>query len=151
MIVRSIMPIVLLVCCSFSSNELENLLPSLQTNLQHSLRTLVEVNAAKTKLEVTINGFVRYTETLKSGKQNYTSLNLSKFLKMDYFGTSQAGFLILYAEKKIVIVQTFHDPKGEVDSMSNHLDIPFAAIEPEQLNSVENQLQRIKVLLQQKQ
>lgn len=144
---RSIWAVVLLVCCSFGSNELENLLSSLQTNLQIP----PETNAAKTKLEVTAKGFVRFTKTFKSGKQNYASLNLDKFLKLDYWGTSQTGVLILRSVKNDVIIQTFHDPVGDVDSMSTHLDIPLAAMEPEQLNTIEYQLRRIKVLLLQKQ
>ena len=151
MIFKSILLILLLVCCSFQSNELEDLLIALQTNLQKSIRVSSEINPAKTKLEVTQTGFLRFTKTLKSGKQDYASLNLNKFLKMDYWGTAQSGLLILRSAKNEVIIQTFHDPATDVDSMSTHLDIPIAAVEPEQLNAIEYQLRRIKVLLLQKQ
>lgn len=151
MVSRGILTVVLLVCCSFRDDELENLVPALQNSLQHSLLISPQINASKTKLEVNHAGFVRFTQTLKSGKENYASLNLSKFFKMDYWGTAVAGTLILRSVKNDVIVQTFQDPGGDVDSMSTHLDIPIAAIEPEQLNAIEQQLQRVKILLQKKQ
>ncbi|MVN21870.1 hypothetical protein [Mucilaginibacter arboris] len=150
MVSKSALAVVLLICCSFQNNELEELVPALQNTLQHSLQFPAQINTAKTKVEVNQAGFVRYTQTLKSGKQNYASLNLCKFLKLDYWGTTQSGMLILRSAKNNVIIQTFNDPAGDVDSMSTHLDIPVASIEPDQLNTVEQQLQRIKVLLQKK-
>jgi len=148
---RGALAIVLLVCCSFKSDEVEDLVPALQNTLQHSLLTSPQLNPAKTKLEVNQAGFVRYTQTLRSGKQNYASLNLCKFYKMDYWGTTASGTLIIRSVKNNVIIQTFNDPSGDVDSMSTHMDIPISSIEPEQLNALEQQLQRVKVLLQKKQ
>ena|SRR5579875_1488035 len=150
MFYRSILAAVLLVCCSFENDELENLVPALQSTLQHSLSTPPQIDAAKTRLEVNKAGFVRYTQFFKNGKENYASLNLGRFLKMDYWGTTASGTLIIRAVKNNVIVQTYHDPRGDVDSMSTHLDIPVASIEPEQLDAVEHQLQRLKFLLQKK-
>ncbi len=150
MVSRSIVLVILLICCSFYSNELYDACQSLQVNLNRSLYLLPTINAAKTKLEVTKTGFVRFTQTFKSGKQNYTSLNLNKFSAIHYWGTTQAGILVLTSIKNDVIVQTFHDPAGDVDSMANHLDIPLAIVEPEQLVTVQNQLRRVKALLAQK-
>jgi len=88
MINRGILLLILLVCCSFQSNELKDLLVALQNNIQKSIRISPEANPAKTKLEVNQAGFIRFTQTLKSGKQNYASLNLYKFSKMNYWGTA---------------------------------------------------------------
>jgi len=112
MINRGILLLILLVCCSFQSNELKDLLVALQNNIQKSIRISPEANPAKTKLEVNQAGFIRFTQTLKSGKQNYASLNLYKFSKMNYWGTAQVGTLILYSVKNEVIVQTFNDRQG---------------------------------------
>lgn len=150
MINRGILLLILLVCCSFQSNELKGLLVALQNNIQKSIRISPEANPAKTKLEVNQAGFIRFTQTLKSGKQNYASLNLYKFSKMNYWGTAKVGTLILYSVKNEVIVQTFNDPAGDVDSMSTHLNIPIQNIEPEQLDAMDYQLRRIRFLLLQK-
>jgi hypothetical protein len=147
MIFRSTLPVMLLLCCSFYSNELKDAVQALQIKLNQSVYLLPSINAAKTKLEVTPTGFVRFTETQKSGKQHYASLNLNQFLKMDYYGTTQSGILVLRSMKKNVIVQTFNDPAGEVDSMSNRLEIPLTMMEPKQLINIQNQLLRIKTLL----
>lgn len=148
---RSILVVILLVFCSFGNDELEDLLTGLQKNIRNSMRFSAETNVSKTKLEVTPNGFIRYTESFKNGKQYYTSLKLDKFSNMNYLGTDQYGSLIFHSIKNDVIVQTYHDRAGDVDSMSNHLDIPMEATTPEQLNALDYQLRRIKVLLLQKQ
>lgn len=147
---KGILLVVLLLCCAFDSADLNNLLLELQSTLTKSLRISSEINIAKTKLEVTPTGFVRFTKTLKSGKQCYSSLNLSKFFKMDYWGTTDSGLLILRSARNDVIVQTFHDQEGDVDSMSSHLDILLNKIEPEQLNAINYQLKQIKASLLQK-
>lgn len=145
---RGIFSIILILCFKFFNNdEVSNLSIQLQSTISKFLLFLPETNPAKTKLEVTSSGFIRFTQTFKNGKQHYSSLNLNQFSGLGYFGTAQSGILVLYSAKKNVIIQTFHDPSGEVDSMSNRLNIPLTKVEPEQLNTIQSLLQRIRYAL----
>ena len=69
--------------------------PQLQAHLQQVVGFTPGRDGIKAKLEVSKNGFIRFTQTFKNGKQQYEAFNLAKLLTLNYLGTTNAGFLVL--------------------------------------------------------
>jgi len=88
----------------------------------------------KTELNVTNTGFCRYKRHFENGKVEYFSFNLIKFKDLDYIGTVKSGRLIIRTLGDDVIVQTYNDRKGDIDSMAASVSIPLKQVEAEDLN-----------------
>lgn len=88
----------------------------------------------KTELNVTNTGFCRYKRHFENGKVEYFSFNLIKFKDLDYVGTVKSGRLIIRTLGEDVIVQTYNDKKGDIDSMAAAVSIPLKQVEAEDLN-----------------
>lgn len=102
------------------------------------------VKLKKFELVLTDDGFVRYRKYLSGGKQEYYSFSLLRFKNLNYLGNTERGSLILQAFDEDVIVQTYNDPKGNLDSMSHSLSLPLKNIEPEVLQLIGDNLLKIK-------
>jgi hypothetical protein len=87
------------------------------------------------ELNVTNNGFC--------GKTEYFAFKLSKFKDMDYYGTTASGKLYIHTKGDDVIVQTYKDRGGDVDSMATQLVIPLKNMEAEDLNLIRDHLNKI--------
>lgn len=98
----------------------------------------------KWDLTLTPDAFIRFKKTYQGGKQEYYSFNLHRFKDLDYLGTTTKGTLRIKTQADDIIVQTYNDPKGNVDSMSTTLKIPLKNIEAEQLDSLLNALTYLK-------
>jgi len=85
------------------------------------------------ELTVTNTGFCRYKRFFQNGKIEYFSFNLIKLKDLDYLGTVQNGRLLLHTEEDDVIVQTYNDKAGDLDSMAADLTIPLKNIDAEEL------------------
>lgn len=118
-------------------------------------RTLVRFNALhyhesesakirKCEIQLSEEGFLRYRKTYINGKQEYYSFNLSRLTSLDYFGSISSGELSVNTEEDDVIVQTFNDRSGNVDSMSTYFRLPVHDITAEDLNSLQADLVEIK-------
>jgi hypothetical protein len=94
------------------------------------------VKLRKFELTVSDEGFFRLRKHYVNGKQEYFSFNLRRFDELRYLGTTAAGTLILQTKADDIIVQTYNDPKGNIDSMATSLRLPVANMEPEQLDSL---------------
>ncbi|MFB9842639.1 hypothetical protein [Mucilaginibacter ginsenosidivorans] len=92
------------------------------------------------ELTISSEHFLRLRKTFQHGKQEYFSLHLHLFNDLDYFGDISHGTLELKADKDDIIVQTYDDPKGNVDSMATALDLPVKNMEPERLDSLRSAL-----------
>lgn len=99
------------------------------------------------ELKVTNTGSCRYRKTYKNGKIELFVFNLSRFRAIDYYGTATRGNLYLSTQKDDVIVQTFNDRKGAVDSMATFMVIPFKNIDTEQLNALQENLKLVNSAL----
>ena len=99
------------------------------------------------ELNVTNSGFCRYKRFYASGKVEYFSFNLTKFKDMNYSGTDKAGRLILRTMGDDVIVQTYNDRKGDVDSMANSMSIPLKNVDAEGLNALSERLVKMNAHL----
>ena len=95
------------------------------------------------ELNVTNNGFCRYKRYFNNGKTEYFAFKLSKFKDMDYYGTTTSGKLYIHTKGDDVIVQTYKDRGGDVDSMSTQLIIPLKNMEAEDLNLIRDNLNKI--------
>jgi hypothetical protein len=103
-----------------------------------------ELKLKKWDLSVTPDAFIRFKKTYQNGRQEYYSFNLHRFKGLDYLGTTTKGTLRFKTLADDVIVQTYNDPKGNVDSMSTTLKIPLRNIEAEQLDSLLTTLTYLK-------
>lgn len=96
------------------------------------------------ELTVTPEHFLRLRKTFQHGKQEYFSLHLHLINDLDYLGNINRGVLQLKANNDDVIVQTYDDPKGNVDSMATSLDLPVKNMLPERLDSLRTALMFLK-------
>ncbi|NEU09749.1 hypothetical protein GZH53_15590 [Flavihumibacter sp. R14] len=113
------------------------------------LNSVYQADAAGAKLkkyELLINkdGFFRYRKYLQNGKQEYYSFNVIRFKDLDFLGNSASGTLILRTRSEDVIVQTYNDPKGNIDSMAYQLQLPVKDIEAEDLHLIRENLLQIR-------
>lgn len=90
----------------------------------------------KVEIYLTPDYFVRLRKTYARDMQEYYSFNLHQFNDMDYMGSTTAGTLALKTMADDIIVQTYNDRHGDIDSMSTVLDIPVKNMEPERLDSL---------------
>jgi hypothetical protein len=98
----------------------------------------------KVELQVTPDYFVRLRKTYAKEMQEYYSFSLHQFNDLDYFGNTSAGILQLKTMADDIIVQTYNDRRGDIDSMATALDIPVKNMEPERLDSLREALNYFK-------
>lgn len=92
------------------------------------------------ELSITPEHFLRLRKTFQHGKQEYFSLYLHAFDNLDYTGNTDHGSLQIKAAEDDIIVQTYDDPKGNVDSMATSLALPVKNMLPERLDSLKSAL-----------
>jgi hypothetical protein len=103
-----------------------------------------EPKLKKWELLFTNDAFLRLRKTYQGGRQEYFSFKLSRFKDMDYLGNNIRGTLRLKTLADDIIVQTYNDPKGNVDSMTTQLSIPVKNMEADQLDSLYQALNYLK-------
>jgi hypothetical protein len=131
-----------------SEEELEKI--ALRTQIK--LNTLHNATAYSDRIrqfELLLNdeGFLRYRRTYINGKQEYFSFNLMRIQTIDYLGNTSSGDLSIKTFEDDVIVQTFNDRSGNVDSMATHFRLPLIGVEAEDLVALNNDLFEMKRLL----
>src|ERR1700709_2910564 len=112
--------------------------------LEQSFDPTGDVKLKKWEISVTPEHFIRLRKTYQHGKQEYFSLYLNKLDSVNYQGTPAAGELRLKAIADDIIVQTYYDPKGDIDSMSTVLNIPVKGLSQERLDSLNDALDYLK-------
>jgi hypothetical protein len=103
------------------------------------------------ELSVTKSGFCRYKVHYQNGKIEYFSFNFLKYKDIDFLGSSVRGFLYLRTMDDDVIVQTYHDRDGDIDSMANFMIIPLRLVEPQDLNILGEQFRSMSAVLKKQQ
>lgn len=131
--------------CAFSDPEsIEQYVGYLQKSLTDHYDFSQESSQIKRyELNITNNGFCRYKRYFNNGKTEYFAFKLAKFKDMDYLGNATAGKLFLRTKGDDVIVQTYKDRGGDVDSMATQVIIPLKNIEPEELNLIRENFTKI--------
>jgi len=127
-------------------------LQQIATRTQVKLNSLHNASSYSEKIrqfELLLNdeGFLRYRRTYVNGKQEYYSLNLIRVKAIDYLGNKFSGELSIQTQEDDVIVQTFNDRTGNVDSMATHFRLPLISVEAEDLIALNNDLLEMKRLL----
>lgn len=140
----------LVFLCAFSDpDQLAESTAVLQKYLTDHYDFSQESNQIKRyELNFTNNGFCRYKRYFNNGKTEYFAFKLSKFKNLDYFGDTTSGKLLLHTKGDDVIVQTYNDKGGDVDSMATQIELPLKRMEAEDLNLLQNQLEKIGKLMQ---
>ena len=131
--------------CAFSDPaSIEQYTSFLQKSFTDHYDAGQESNQVKRyELNVTNSGFCRYKRYFNSGKTEYFAFKLSKFKDMDYYGTTNSGKLYIHTKGDDVIVQTYKDRGGDVDSMATQIIIPMKNMEAEELNLIRDNLDKI--------
>jgi hypothetical protein len=103
------------------------------------------------ELNVTKSGFCRYKRYFQNGKIEYFSFNFLKYKDLDFYGSSNKGLLYLRTVDDDVIVQTFKDHSGDIDSMASFMVIPLKLVEPHDLNELGEKFRSMNVGLKKQQ
>ncbi|KQS35985.1 hypothetical protein [Pedobacter sp. Leaf194] len=140
-----LIPALCLLLSAFSTKDsLEEYVIYLQKSLTTHYDASQEISLVKRyELNVTNNGFCRYKRFFNNGKIEYFAFKLAKFKDLDYYGTTTSGRLVLRTRSDDVIVQTYNDRSGDVDSMSTCIVVPLKNIEAEDLNRIRDNLTKI--------
>src|SRR5690606_22229164 len=117
--------------------------------IQQCLRRCFDADSESTSLKkfeisVTNEGFIRLRKYFPNGKQEYLAFNLKRLSDMYFIGSSERGTLILITQRNDIIVQTYNDPKGNIDSMTTILRLPLKNIDTDELNYINNYLNLLK-------
>jgi hypothetical protein len=105
------------------------------------------VGLKRAELTLTKNGFCRYKRFFANGKTEYFSFNVIKFRDLDYLGNINHGKLLLHTLSDDVIVQTYNNKAGDLDSMASCMVIPLKNIEAEDLVSFAQGFRQMHVAL----
>ena len=130
-------------CFKYNFNE-EDWLVWTNKCLSQSYDPSGDAKLKKWDLTVTSDAFVRLRKTYQRNKQVYYSFNLDKLNEMDYLGNTVKGIVRLKTIADDIIVQTYNDRKGDVDSMTTILNIPVKNMGPERLDSLQEALNYFK-------
>lgn len=103
-----------------------------------------DVKLKKWDLELTADAFIRLRKTYQNGKQEYFSFQLHRLDNMNYTGTAGEGTLQFKTLADDIIVQTYNDRNGDIDSMATQLDIPVKNMQPQRLDSLQTAINYFK-------
>ena len=113
--------------------------------LSTSFNPLTEPNLKKWEINLTADYFLRLRKTYQQGKQEYYSFNIKRFTNINYIaGDALTDTLRIKTQTDDIIVQTYNDPEGDVDSMATMLNIPLKKTAPERLDSLKQALMFLK-------
>ena len=104
--------------------------------LNQSYDQSAEPKLKKAELSLTTDYFIRFRKTYAHDMQEYYSFNLRQFNDIDYMGDINKGVLELKTMADDIIVQTYNDRRGDIDSMTTVLPIPVKNMEPDRLDSL---------------
>ena len=117
--------------------------------IQQSLNKYYNKNAEsgaikRVDLQITNTGFCRYKKYFTNGKTEYFAFNVNRLKSIDYLGTENTGNLLFRTLEDDVIVQTYNDKKGDIDTMGTYVTIPLKNINAEDLNQISAKILDLK-------
>jgi len=112
--------------------------------LSQSYDAAADPKLKKVELTLTSDYFIRLRKTYAKNRQEYYSFNLHQLSDFDYLGSTVNGTLHFKTNADDIIVQTYNDRHGDVDSMTTVLDIPVKNMEPERLDSLHEAINYFK-------
>ena len=139
-----------------ASTGIDDELKQIAERTQIKLNKLHDANSNSNKIKqfdliLNSEGFLRYRRTFIGGKEEYYSFNLMRLKSIHYLGNTSAGDLTIQTMEDDVIVQTFNDRAGNVDSMSTHFRLPLIFVEAEDLVALQHDMLKMKRILDQEQ
>lgn len=99
-----------------------------------------DINLKKWEISLTGDYFLRLRKTYQQGKQEYFSFNLHRLTNVDYMNSDTTGVLKFSTLADDIIVQTYEDPQGNLDSMATTLDLPVHNMNTARFDSLKNAL-----------
>ena len=103
-----------------------------------------EAKLKKWEISITPEHFIHFRKTYQHGKQLYYSIDLKHLDTINYQETAAGSLLKFKTLRDDIIVQTYDDPKGNIDSMSTELSIPVKGLSSERLDSLNNAIRYFK-------
>ena len=144
-IILPIIAIVACICAFRPAMDEQDWLNWSNKCLTEAYNPSVDARLKKWEIEVTPDHFIRLRKTYPHEKQEYFSFNLQRFSDLNYLhSTGPADTLQIKTVADDIIVQTYNDPKGDIDSMATVLTIPVKNMSPERLDSLRNALKFLK-------
>ncbi|WP_374951855.1 hypothetical protein [Mucilaginibacter sp.] len=113
--------------------------------LTESFEPAVGPKLKKYEIMLTPDHFIRLRKTYQQGKQEYYSFSIKRFAAITYLNSGvSTDTLKLQTQADDIIVQTYNDPKGDVDSMATTLNIPVKKIAASKIDSLKLALSVLK-------
>lgn len=106
-----------------------------------------EPDIAKWEITLTTDHFIRIRKTYQQGNQEYYSFNIKRIRGMDYLRATAdtlADSLQIHTLTDDIIIQTFDDPNGDLDSVATSLTIPVSNLGPGRLDSLKEAITFLK-------
>ncbi|AMR34222.1 hypothetical protein A0256_23600 [Mucilaginibacter sp. PAMC 26640] len=104
-----------------------------------------DIKIKKWEITLTQDHFIRLRKTYQQGKQEYFSFNLKRFAEINYLpGSAANDTLQVKTQADDIIMQTYSDPQGDLDSMATMISIPVKKISPARLDSLQQALRYLK-------
>lgn len=106
-----------------------------------------EPNIAHWEITLTTDHFIRIRKTYQQGNQEYYSFNIKRVKGIDYqraAADTLADSLQIRTLTDDIIIQTFDDPNGDLDSVATSLKIPVSKFAPGRLDSLKEAITFLK-------
>ena len=105
-----------------------------------------EPNIIKWEIMLTTDHFIRLRKTYQQGNQEYYSFNIKRLNSLNYIpGNGLTDTLQVQTQTDDIIIQTYGDPKGDLDSMATTLNIPVKKLLPGRLDSLKQGLSFLRM------
>ena len=105
-----------------------------------------EPNIIKWEIVLTTDHFIRFRKTYQQGNQKYYSFNIKRLNGLNYIpGNGLTDTLQMQTQTDDIIIQTYNDPKGDLDSMATTLNIPVKKLLPGRLDSLKQGLSFLRM------
>jgi hypothetical protein len=113
--------------------------------LSNSFNPKPDINLKKWEISLTGDYFLRLRKTYQQGKQEYFSFNLHRLTNVNYLGSDTAGTLKFNTQTDNIIVQTYEDPEGNIDSMATTFDLPVHNMNSARFDSLKSALNYFRI------
>ena len=106
---------------------------------------LIEEKLKKWDIRITSDLVLQIHKEYANRKRETYCVSLKHFKKVTHFGAVDAGVLQIITDADNITKQTFHDPKGDTDTMLVFLNLNVRHIMPNQVDSLNKVLNFLKL------
>ena len=112
--------------------------------LTESYDPSADTSLIKWEIVLTPSAFIRIRNTYKNGVVEYYSFQLHSLDTVNYIKDDTTDTLRLTAKADDIIMQTYNDPSGNLDSMLTEMDLPIKKMKRRRLDSLQMVLSYFK-------